>query len=75
MYRLSQERADLAPVWEYKGSSFGDWLKLLDRNELRLIRKIGLYEYLARKVGWHLNLDGSEELEDLITAIENLGLV
>lgn len=79
--RLEVERADLAPVWEYEGSLFGDWLRTLDRTELEKIRKDGLYDYLILAVSERITddgredlllVEGDEDLEDLTEAKENL---
>jgi len=81
MYRLSSERADLAPVWDYEGSLFGDWLRSLTRDELIKIRQGGLYDYLILEVSEQITdngrvdllvVEGDEDLEDLVEAKTNL---
>ena len=81
MYRLAQERELLAPVWEYEGSLFGDWLKTLTRDKLAKIRKDGLYDYLILEVSEKITdngridllaVEGDEDLEDLVEAKTNL---
>lgn len=81
MYRLSQERADLRPVWEHEGSLFGDWIKTLSREELTKIRTGGLYDYLILEVSEKITdngrvdlliVEGDEDLEDLVEAKTNL---
>lgn len=81
MYRLAQERELLAPVWDYEGSLFGDWLKTLDRDELRKIRSEGLYDYLVLEVCEKITdngrvdllcVEGDEDLAELVEAKTNL---
>lgn len=81
MYRLAQERELLAPVWDYEGSLFGDWIKTLDRNELKKIRSGGLYDYLVLEVCEKITdngrvdllcVEGDEDLGDLVEAKTNL---
>lgn len=81
MYRLSCERVLLAPVWEYEGTLFGDWLRTLSRAELTKIRNGGLYDYLILAVSERITdngredllcVEGDEKLEDLVEAKTNL---
>jgi DNA-binding transcriptional ArsR family regulator len=81
MYRLSQERELLTPVWDYEDSLFGDWLKTLTRVELTKIRNGGLYDYLVLEVCEKITdngrvdllcVEGDEDLEDLVEAKTNL---
>jgi hypothetical protein len=80
-YRLKMERDELAVVWDYEGSLFGDWLKTLSRDELKKIRRSGLYDYLMVEVSekltdngivYLLRTEGDEDLEDLVEAKTNL---
>jgi hypothetical protein len=80
-YKLKIEKADLAPVWEYEDSLFGDWLKTLTRVELTKIRTGGLYDYLVLEVCEKITdngrvdllcVEGDEDLEDLVEAKTNL---
>jgi hypothetical protein len=80
-YKLRQEQDDLAVVWEHEGSLFGDWLKTLDREELKKIRKSGLRDYLMvvvceqitdNGVVYLLRTEGDEEEEELVEAKTNL---
>jgi hypothetical protein len=83
-YRLKMERDELAVVWEYEGSIFGDWLRTLTRDELKKIRRSGLYDYLMIEVSekltdngivYLLRTEGDEDLEDLVEAKTNLFMV
>lgn len=80
-YKLKLEKNDLAVIWEYEGSLFGDWLKTLARTELAKIRKESLYNYLMVAVTekhtddgivYLLKTEGDEKLEDLVEAKTNL---
>jgi DNA-binding transcriptional ArsR family regulator len=80
-YKLKVERDELAVVWEYEDSLFGDWLKTLNRDELKKIRRSGLYDYLMVEVSetitdngivYLLRTEGDEDLEDLVEAKTNL---
>lgn len=80
-YKLRQEQDDLTIVWEHEGSLFGDWLKTLDRGELKKIRKSGLRDYLMvvvceqlteNGVVYLLRTEGDEKEEELVEAKTNL---
>lgn len=80
-YKLRVEKDDLAPVWEYEGTLFGDWLRTLSREELSKIRRDGLYDYLILAVSERITdngredlliVEGDETLEELIEAKTNL---